>query len=328
MKDGGISDGAARESGRGVWDKLLHPLIALGVMLALSYAVYVFKIPNPNIVLLIGLTFFTTIYGFGAGVASSAVMVAYSMFFFSDGNDWITFTPLNLQKLLVVALGAVAATLLIGNLKRKQLSDHQRLEEMNRLLRLDNLSLKEASQTDALTGARNRFALRRDYDQFENHYVHVLMLDLDDFKRVNDTYGHAVGDLILKKAGQLLTQAFGANNVYRYGGDEFLTLCVDMDEAVFRDRLETIRQGMGGVYLNDKHLPACFSAGYVYGECQHSCDLRLMMHQADENLYQAKRTGRNLHVGSAFSREEAERTERAVHARRRSGEDFNELFPL
>lgn len=328
MKVEGFSEGAARKGRRDRRDTLIQMLIALGVMLALAFAAYLFKLPNPNIILMIGLTFFTSVYGFGAGIVSGLVMVGYSMFFFSEGHDWVTFSALNLQKMAVIVLGAVVCTLLIGNLKRQQTEDRRKLQEMNRFLRADNQSLEQASQTDALTGARNRFALRRDYNLFENRYVHVMMMDLDDFKRINDTYGHAVGDLILKKAGELLIQAFGANSVYRYGGDEFLVLCLDMDEEIFRDRIVTIRQGIGNVYLDDKHLPACFSAGYVYGDCEHSYDLRLMMHQADGNLYQAKRSGRNLHVGCPYSRAEAERMEQTSQSRQHSGEDFKELFSM
>lgn len=328
VKADGNTDGAGQSRRHARRGAIVHLLVTFGAMLALSYLVFIFNIPNPNIILMTGLTFFTSVYGFGAGAVSSAVMVAYSMFFFSEGHDWVTFSPLNLQKLSVVALGAIACTLLIGNLKRRQTIANRKLAEMNRFLRIENQSLEEGSQTDALTGVRNRFALRRDYDRFENRYVHVMMLDLDDFKRANDTYGHPVGDIILKKAGQLLIQAFGANSCYRYGGDEFLIICVDMDEAVFLDKLSAIRQGMSGVYLNDKRLPAHFSAGYVYGACERSSDLRLMMHQADENLYQAKRKGRDLHVGSPFSRDGAERLEQAARGRRRSGEDFNELFPF
>ena len=127
------------------------------------------------------------------------------MFFFSDNHNWITFSPLNLQKMSVIVLGAIACTLLIGNLKRQQTNANHRLAEINRYLRDDNQSLEEASLTDALTGVRNRFGLRRDYNQFESRYVHVMMMDLDNFKRINDTYGHAVGDFILRKVGQPLS---------------------------------------------------------------------------------------------------------------------------
>ena len=295
-----------------------HIAIAAAVMLALSYLVYIFDIPNPNIILMIGLTFFTTVYGYAAGAAASVVMVGYSMFFFSENHDWLSYTPVNLQKLSVIVLGAVVSTVLIGNLKHRQVNAARQLSEINRLLRADNQDLEEASLTDALTGARNRFGLRRDYGLFEGRDVHVMMLDVDDFKRTNDTFGHAVGDFMLKKAGRLLIEGFGADSCYRYGGDEFLVICRDMDEAVFVDRLDRLREGVNAIYLNDKHLAMRFSAGYVYGECALSDDLRLMIHQADGNLYDAKKLGRNRWVGTPFSRE----TARGMRREERKDEDW------
>lgn len=318
-------DGGAR---RGRFRALLQPLIALAAMAALSYIVYVFDIPNPNIILMVGMTFFTVVFGLGAGIASALVMIAYSMYFFSEGNNWVTFTPVNLEKLVVVILGAAANVAMIGILKHRKLEADRRLAEVNRLLRADNQSLEEASLTDALTGARNRFGLRRDYSLFENRSVHVMMLDLDDFKRSNDTYGHAVGDYILKKAGRLLTDAFGADSCYRYGGDEFLVICRDMDEAAFVDRLNTLKQGVNTIYLNDKRLPACFSAGYVHGVCEQSEDLRLMMHQADSLLYQAKEKGRNQWAGGSYSREKARSIVQSARGRESRAANLSEWWGI
>ncbi|MBR0366880.1 MAG: diguanylate cyclase [Clostridia bacterium] len=327
MKVAGNPFGARRDDRPAARGEIIRVLIALGTMLALSAAVWFFRVPNPNIILMTGLVFFTSIYGFGAGLASAAVIVAYSMFFFSENNSWVEFSALNLQKLAVIALGALVNTLLIGDLKRKQTRTTRRLTEMNQLLRTDNHTLEEASLTDALTGVRNRFGLRRDYGQFESRYVHVMMMDLDGFKRINDTYGHAVGDFILKRVGQELSQCFGAKSCYRYGGDEFLIICVDMDKDVFPDRLNTLKQSLSGIYLNDKHLPARFSAGYVYGDCELSHDLRLMIHQADHNLYEAKEKGRDRWVGGAFSRTAAAEIERDDRAKEHRAMDLNDLFP-
>ena len=328
MKAVGTPDNVRHDVRDSRRELLLHMLITLGVMGLLSLIVYFFNIPNPNIILMTGLTFFTTLYGFGAGAISSVVMIGYSMFFFSDNHNWITFSPLNLQKMSVIVLGAIACTLLIGNLKRQYTNANHRLAEINRYLRDDNQSLEEASLTDALTGVRNRFGLRRDYNQFESRYVHVMMMDLDNFKRSNDTYGHAVGDFILRKVGRLLSECFGANSCYRYGGDEFLIICIDMDRDVFPDKLNTLKQGLNGIHLNDKHLPAHFSAGYVYGDCELSYDLRLMIHQADGNLYRAKQQGRDCYVGEAYSREKAESIEYSAKSRERGVMNFSDLFPV
>ena len=61
-------------------------------------------------------------------------------------------------------------------------------------LQEDNLSLEAAIIRDSLTGVKNRFALRRDYDKYFEKDVHLMMIDIDDFKKVNDNYGHSVRD--------------------------------------------------------------------------------------------------------------------------------------
>ena len=68
------------------------------------------------------------------------------------------------------------------------------LNELNQALQEDNLSLEAATIRDSLTGVKNRFALRRDYDKYFEKDVHLMMIDIDDFKKVNDNYGHSVRD--------------------------------------------------------------------------------------------------------------------------------------
>ena len=323
MKPHGIFDGPSGDRKGGRVPPLLISLLAMAL---LSLIAYFLNVPNPNIILLTGVVFFTAVYGYGAGIAASIVMVAYSMFFFSEGHSWVHYSALNLQKLSVIALGAVANILLIGSLRRRHSDAIKQLQERNQYLHSDNLSLEEASLTDALTGVRNRFSLRRDYGKFENRFVHVMMMDLDGFRRVNDTYGHAVGDYILKRVGQLLCEAFGADRCYRYGGDIFLILCADMDRDAFPEKLNIMKQGMNAIRLDDKSLPTHFSAGYVYGDCEYSQDLRLMIHQADDNLCQAKRRGRDCCVGTPFLRDEAETAEQASRAHERRIRNGSDLF--
>lgn len=65
-----------------------HTMAALAVMILMAALVYVFNIPNPNMILITGLTVCTALYGFGAGIVSALVMVLYSMFFFSTGHSF------------------------------------------------------------------------------------------------------------------------------------------------------------------------------------------------------------------------------------------------
>ena len=205
----------------------------------------------------------------------------------------------------------------VGTLTRsfKSLMEHLKgyiseLNDLNQNLQSDNKTLEAATIRDSLTGVKNRFALRRDYDSYHEQEIHIMMLDIDDFKRVNDQYGHSVGDYLLKKTGDALIDNFGADHSYRYGGDEFMVIYPDISEEDFRLNLVNMEVQLENIYLEDKKLPVHFSAGYVYGKNMLRDDLRLMLREADELLYKAKKTGKNTFTGEPYDRDKAEHIEK------------------
>jgi len=206
----------------------------------------------------------------------------------------------------------------------KSLTEHLKtyiseLNDVNQHLKDDNLTLEAATTRDSLTGVKNRFALRRDYDTYHDQDIHIMMLDIDDFKKVNDQYGHSVGDYLLKKTGDALLDNFGADHSYRYGGDEFMVIYPDITEEEFRLNLVNLEVQLENIYLEDKKLPVHFSAGYVYGKNVLQDDLRLMLREADELLYHAKKTGKNTFTGEAYNREKAEHIEKKEEESFRQG---------
>ena len=173
-------------------------------------------------------------------------------------------------------------------------------------LKEDNAKLEEATVRDSLTGARNRFALRRDYDSYIDKDIHLLMFDIDDFKKINDGYGHAIGDYLLKKTSDALVNNFGKESVYRYGGDEFLVITDRYNEKDYKKVLANLTNELSIISLEDQQLPVHYSAGYVYGKLSLQEDLRLMLRQADELLYEAKGNGKNTFIGKEYDREYAD----------------------
>ena len=304
-----------------LWENVILPL---AVMVPLALLVYAMALPNPNMILITGLAVFTCLYGYGAGIVCGAVMVLYSMYFFSIGHSFIFYTPVNLQKVLVILLGSLMNVLFIGRLRKRKDETERQLLYMNEMLKTDNSVLEAASLIDSLTGTRNRFALRRDYAHYENKRLHAMMFDLDDFKKTNDLYGHAVGDYVLKNTGRILRERFGDACCYRYGGDEFLVICAGLSEEAFASKVEEIREGMREITLDKQTLPAFFSAGYVYGKADLSIDLRLMLRHADHNLYRAKELGKNRAVGSLYSRSFAEKLEASLPPESKSFSDLAE----
>ena len=163
--------------------------------------------------------------------------------------------------------------------------------------------LATVSTTDPLTETRNRFSLRRDFDRYlaMNVPLLVMMLDVDDFKSINDSFGHVAGDRALCAVGHELMGQFGSEHVYRYGGDEFVVVIPDvLDKASLEARVARLREQLGRLRIEGADLPIRFSGGYVHGLPDNTEGLRLMFGQADEWLYRSKRAGKNCLQGARF----------------------------
>jgi diguanylate cyclase (GGDEF)-like protein len=128
----------------------------------------------------------------------------------------------------------------------------------------------------------------------------VLMLDIDHFKTINDTYGHDAGDAVLREVAQVLRECTRSDDlVARYGGEEFtLALTVTApDQAT--DRAERIRAAIAArrfaaTYASAGHaLNVTISIGLAFAHPGHVRDTQALITTADQGLYQAKRHGRN-----------------------------------
>jgi diguanylate cyclase (GGDEF)-like protein len=166
--------------------------------------------------------------------------------------------------------------------------------------RRDELSLHEAAQLDSLTGAYTRgFAMavmqravlkaRGDAKPLA-----VLMLDLDHFKRINDAYGHACGDLVLRQTTQAMQSTLRAGDIVgRFGGEEFVVLLpgTDLQQAI--GAAERCRAAVERMKIPDApYLSVTASVG-VAAFPDHAKDLDGLLKAADDAMYAAKAKGRN-----------------------------------
>jgi diguanylate cyclase (GGDEF)-like protein len=123
------------------------------------------------------------------------------------------------------------------------------------------------------------------------------MLDLDHFKRFNDTHGHDAGDEILKYIGKLLQDTFRGSDIScRFGGEEFTVVLVNTDISDAEARLETFRETVknGKIYFQDKLLPhITVSIGLAEAPRQGMTSTEII-HAADIALYSAKDAGRDV----------------------------------
>lgn len=268
-------------------------LITAAIMMTLILCVYNFNIPNPNMILIAGLVLCSALFGFGGGIVASVIMLGYTLFFFSTDNSFTQFTPENLQKVVVSLIGITVDMLLVCLLKRAEVRAFRKVDSLTKDLYHENEKLHNMSLTDALTGIRNRMGLRQAFDSYQGHEVVVMMMDLNDFKMINDTYGHEEGDRILRETGELLAKTFGQENCYRYGGDEFLIIVPDISYSDFYEKINSIRLKKP---LIGEFASAEFSIGYVREMVTDPETLRTLISNADEKMYEEKRDKKHAPV--------------------------------
>ncbi|MGM9604438.1 MAG: GGDEF domain-containing protein, partial [Faecousia sp.] len=166
-------------------------------------------------------------------------------------------------------------------------------------------SLSFHAENDQLTGLRNRYGFAKEVERLHGTQYCVVMGDIDDFKQVNDRYGHTVGDLLLSKVGQVLRASVGReDSVCRWGGEEFLmVLCCDLDTA--RAAVERVRRKLAAVTVETGDSAASVTMTFGLADCLEAESFSDLVRVADANLLRGKRAGKNCVVLSTDSGEPA-----------------------
>ena len=156
---------------------------------------------------------------------------------------------------------------------------------------------------DPLTGAYNRREGYRLLQKIlqraaaEQRNVCIMVLDLDNFKKINDTYGHEVGDLALKEVVKAVRKSIRSEEdlVIRWGGEEFLVVIENIPPEKVYEVAERIRQNVekNEIQLDDKVLKVTVSIGVACTEKEKTYVLEELFSIADKRLYKAKKTGKN-----------------------------------
>jgi two-component system cell cycle response regulator len=167
--------------------------------------------------------------------------------------------------------------------------------------RIAQVRLEAQASLDPLTGLYNRRHLPVLAEELHaaverRESVCVVLFDIDQFKAVNDTYGHLAGDRVLVSlAQQLRRKSRATDSALRYGGDEFLMLLVGMDDAAGAEAAERLRAAVAqtAIATNDRKINVTISVGVAcvppYGQIK----LPALIARADKSLYAAKQTGGN-----------------------------------
>ena len=252
----------------------LSSFISLGLLTSLYIGFLLFRKWNVSI-------FIKTIW-----------MLLYSNFAFSV---IIVYFLLDIKSLFNVINVLYWVTSMLTGLMAIYTTEH--LRKTNQLFR----EYKKSATVDPLTGLNNV----RSFDEALNHAIQVttndekplslLVIDIDHFKNVNDTYGHAAGDTVLTQFGKILRTAARLNSVSRNGGEEFTIImedCSHIEALEIGERVRSMIEENSFAINNDIsiHITASLGAS-TFPETVSSPEQ--LYREADEALYQAKRSGRN-----------------------------------
>lgn len=168
------------------------------------------------------------------------------------------------------------------------LAQKKALADMNEEL-VNEKKWHDMAYVDAVTGLKNRLAYIRRFNAIERENdttktTYAIMLDIDNFKKINDTFGHHTGDMVLKKSAEFLLSVFDDRRfeVFRIGGDEFAVIAIDVSKVCLEQRIAQI-------YNPSVDLICDFSCGFAEVDFSKKNAMENAFILADQLMYQQKK---------------------------------------
>jgi len=206
------------------------------------------------------------------------------------------YRTINLQKI------EIQKELIFEQSKNEEFLETQILERTKEIQE-SKKELELLASTDSMTKLYNRRYFTEisksllDLAKRNKSYTTVIMLDIDKFKNVNDTYGHKVGDkVIISLASLLLKYSRKSDIVSRWGGEEFVVLLPQTNQEGAYTIAQKMRYEAENLVLKlegNREVKFTISIGISHIDLEHDLDVEMAIHRADEALYEAKSTGRN-----------------------------------
>lgn len=207
-----------------------------------------------------------------------------------ESGEWLHFTAASLLDKNGKIVGAIET---LSNISARKKAEFELIERER--------TYRELSITDALTGLNNsRYFYEQLGSALDNstryqHTFSLCFLDLDDFKHLNDTYGHMAGDRVLETLGTLIKACLrSTDSAFRYGGEEFAIILPSTDAQgalMFADRIRINLCNHNVPVSPEATVSVTASVGIT--EFKHGDDARTILGRADDALYKAKRAGKN-----------------------------------
>jgi len=228
-------------------------------------------------------------------------------------NDLLLLTSLSTPIALAIENAMLFAKSKRAEERLQKASEELEQEVMSRTseLRIARDNLEQLSITDGLSGLYNyRYLIRSLESELRratryHRTIALLLMDIDYFKNLNDTYGHLCGDYVIKTVGKLLKSKVRSTDIVaRYGGDELAVMLIETSSKSAHDVAEKLKEEIGShaFQWQTKQLGVNVSIGLATAPAPGIQEASHLIEAADRALYQAKKTGRNAVV--VFGQEE------------------------
>jgi len=202
----------------------------------------------------------------------------------------------NVESIWLLQLLVLGSTIIVGVLVARNTA--VRKQDMRARFELENArkEMELLSQKDHLTGAWNRRYLDLHFPRMAEHCreqgktLHVAVLDIDDFKGINDTYGHQLADVILASLGDIFIRRLGdSGSLIRLGGDEFLVLYCgdDLEDLIGKTVADLHNESAASEIVNERRVS--LSAGFSSAGPNDTADPKKLYFLADQALYSMKK---------------------------------------
>ncbi|MGN0312318.1 MAG: GGDEF domain-containing protein [Lachnospiraceae bacterium] len=223
------------------------------------------------------------------GVDVAAILLFYFYPSTIERVSWENQAQTMICSYLIVA---VACAVVLCNLINQYDLQHKHLVEVSR-------ELEYAANRDALTGVYNRrylIGMIQDWMSKEHNHFSAVLIDIDNFKMLNDNYGHLYGDEILVEMARLMKEQMKDKGIVaRYGGEEFMLLFECSDRQTVLETMDRIRTGIAEYSMKTKQIKVTFSGGME--EYWTDAKIDMVLRAVDQKLYQAKNNGKDQIIG-------------------------------
>lgn len=247
------------------------------------------------------------IHFFLMGMAGAGISVYSAKRYVALTTVWSILFPYTLwtlvqgepeQKMLAVA----ALTFLVASLRATKVSSQALHDALTLTYEIEVAKdlAEQRARTDFLTGLYNRlafFELAEAQEKISIRYgqtFSIIAIDIDNFKIVNDTYGHAIGDVAITVIASTMKNALRTSDICcRFGGEEFIIFLPNTDKSQAISVAEKLRKSIENQSIEHKGGNLTITASFGVCASSDGHDLEKMLVDADKALYEAKRTGRN-----------------------------------